>query len=259
MRNIALKSVDAVDRAVLAIGTDYAHGSLLNMHSHRRAQMLYGMSGLMEVETSDGAWVIPPFSGVWIPAGKPHQVRMQGVSTRSLYIEPAAVPRTGRHCEVLVVSALLHQLLLASADLPALYEEQGRDGALVQLLLHEIALAPTMPLFAPMPEDERLAGLCKAFMQSPHIRASPEDWARELCKSPRSFTRLFRQQTGMSFGAWRQQACLMAALSRLAAGASVTEVALDLGYDSPSAFSTMFKRQLGQPPSGFARALSPAH
>jgi len=253
MQNVSLDSVDAVARAVLAIGTDYPPGTVLDTHTHRRAQVLYGMTGLMEVETDDGAWVIPPYSGVWIPAGKRHRVRMQGVSTRSLYIEPAAAPREASHCEVLVVSPLLHQLLLASAAIPALYEEGGRDGALVRLILHEVRLAPTMPLFAPMPRDPQLARLCKAFLQTPHLRATPQAWAQQLHKSPRTFTRFFRQQTGMSFGAWRQQACLLAALAKLSSGASVTQVALDLGYDSPSAFSTMFHKRLGRSPSGFGR------
>ena len=254
MHNIPLDSVDAVARPLLAIATDYPPGTLLDTHTHRRAQMLYGMTGLMEVETDDGAWVIPPYSGVWIPAGKRHRVRMQGVSTRSLYIEPDAVPRAGALCEALVVTPLLHQLLLASLSMPALYDEQGRDGALAQLLLHEVGLAQTMPLFAPIPQDRPLAKLCKAFLRSPHIQAAPQQWAQQLHKSLRTFTRLFRQQSGMSFGAWRQQASLLAALPRLSAGQSVTQVALDLGYDSPSAFSTMFRKRLGRAPSDFIRA-----
>lgn len=72
-------------------------------------------------------------------------------------------------------------------------------------------------------------------------------------KSQRSFTRFFKQQTGLSFGAWRQQACLLAALPKLSAGASITAVALDLGYDSPSAFSTMSRKTLGRPPSDYVR------
>jgi quercetin dioxygenase-like cupin family protein len=88
-----LDSFDATDRPVLAIGTDYPPGTLLHTHSHRRAQFLYGATGVMEVGTDDGAWVVPPQRGVWIPAGKPHRVRMLGVSTRSLYIEPRAVRR----------------------------------------------------------------------------------------------------------------------------------------------------------------------
>ncbi len=256
MHNVPLDSVDAVARPVLAIGTDYPPGTLLDTHTHRRAQFLYGMSGVMEVETDDGAWAIPPYSGVWIPAGKRHRVRMQGVSTRSLYIEPASAPRPTGHCEALVVTPLLHQLLLASLDIPALYDEDGRDGALVRLLLHEVRLARTMPLFAPIPRDRQLARLCKAFLESPSIQATPQAWAQQSHKSLRTFTRFFQQQTGMSFGAWRQQACLLAALPRLSAGQSITQVALDLGYDSPSAFSTMFRKRLGQTPSDFVRMSS---
>lgn len=43
----------------------------------------------------------------------------------------------------------------------------------------------------------------------------------------------------------------MSALSRLAVGDSVTRIALDLGYDSPAAFSTMFRRVLGHAPSAW--------
>ncbi|KAA0011975.1 helix-turn-helix transcriptional regulator [Billgrantia pellis] len=251
MRNVALSSLDATPREVLAIGTDYPHGTLLETHSHRRAQFLYGMTGLMEVSTDDGAWVVPPYSGVWIPAEKPHRVRMLGVSTRSLYIEPQAAPRLVQHCEVLVVGPLLHQLLLASAEVPASYDETGRDGALLQLILHELRCAATLPLFAPLPRDPRLARLCAAFLHQPSIQTLPSDWAQRLNKSPRTFARFFRQQTGLSFGAWRQQACLLAALPRLNAGVSITAVALELGYESPSAFSTMFRKALGVTPSTF--------
>lgn len=56
----------------------------------------------------------------------------------------------------------------------------------------------------------------------------------------------------MSFGRWRQRARLLQALERLAQG-EVIDVALALGYDSPGAFATMFKRQFGQSPSAFFR------
>lgn len=254
MRNVSLDAFDTVARPVLAIGTDYLPGALLQMHSHRRAQFLYGATGLMEVGTDHGAWVVPPHCGVWIPAGQPHRVRMVGVSTRSLYIEPQAAPRKGTRCEVLQVTPLLRQLLLAAIDVPAAYDQRGRDGAMMQLILHELALAATLPFFAPLPREPRLAALCMAFLHRPQVHASPQDWARQLHKSERSFSRLFRAETGMAFGAWRQQACLLAALSRLSEGKAVTTVALELGYDSPGAFSTMFRKRLGRPPSAFAVA-----
>ncbi|TLP73513.1 helix-turn-helix transcriptional regulator [Pseudomonas nitroreducens] len=251
MLNIPLASVDDVDRAVLAIGTDYPLGTLLKPHAHRRAQFLYGMSGLMEVETEDGAWVIPPYSGVWIPAGKQHRVLMRGVSTRSLYIDPQVPVRDTLLCQALTVSPLLHHLLLASVEVPALHDESGRDGDLIRLLLHELRQAPSLPLFAPLPAHPRLLELCRDFLRAPAIDVTADLWASELHCSSRTFSRLFRQQTGLSFGAWRQQACLLAAVTRLAAGNPVTRVALELGYDSPSAFSSMFRRSLGVAPSSY--------
>ncbi|MBY4895788.1 helix-turn-helix transcriptional regulator [Cupriavidus sp. AU9028] len=251
MLNVLLETVDASRSVALPIRTDYPYGTLLETHSHRRAQFLYGTTGLMEVTTEEGAWVVPPYTGVWIPAGKPHGVRMNGVSTRSVFVLPEAVPRKSAACEVLLVSQLLHQLLLASADVPADYAPDSRDGALMTLILHELGRAPTLPLFAPIPPDAQLAALCVSLLAQPDVGVSPEDCARRLNKSPRTFARWFRQQTGMSFAAWRQQAILMSALSRLSAGAPVTEVALELGYDSPSAFSSMFRKALGTPPSAF--------
>ncbi|MBF2950771.1 helix-turn-helix transcriptional regulator, partial [Pseudomonas aeruginosa] len=93
--------------------------------------------------------------------------------------------------------------------------------------------------------------LCEAFLVEPDIRASAERWAGLLHTSLRSFNRTFRRYTGLSFGAWKQRACVVQALARLAGGETVTAIALDCGYESPAAFSTMFRRVLGQPPSAF--------
>ncbi len=119
MRNIAINDVDHLPRRVLGPGSDYPPDTLLPRHHHRRAQFLYAVNGLMKVETDDGQWLVPPFSGVWIPANKPHRVWMPGVSTHSLYIEPQDAPRAGVRCEVLQVSPLLHQLLLAALPVAA--------------------------------------------------------------------------------------------------------------------------------------------
>ncbi len=63
----------------------------------------------------------------------------------------------------------------------------------------------------------------------------------------------------MTFGRWRQQLRLLQAMQLLAAGRPVTAVALEVGYDSPSAFIAMFKRTLGTTPHRyFATAAKPA-
>ena len=138
--------------------------------------------------------------------------------------------------------------------MPLEYEEEGRDGALIKLLLHEIERANQLALKIPMPSHERLLGMCKAFLLTPDINTSPQAWADALFISVRTFNRLFREQTGLSFGQWRQRACAILALARLAEGHSVTIIAMEMGYDSPAAFATMFRRVTGRPPSFYLSA-----
>ncbi|MHC8410046.1 AraC family transcriptional regulator [Pseudomonas sp. Hz4] len=248
MRNVSIDLLDHTPRPVVAIGTDYSHGHSLPRHTHRRAQLLYGATGVMQVSTHDGNWVVPPQRAVWIPPGVAHEVLMLGVSTRSVYIEPAVVD-LGDRCQVISVSPLMRHLLMEAVEIPLEYDERGRDGTLIGLLLHELGRSTHLPLHIPLPVDARLLALCQGFVQQPDAHQSPQQWADQLHISLRTFNRLFRQQTGLSFSQWRQRACVVLALARLVVGEPVTRIALDFGYDSPAAFSTMFRRVLGQAPS----------
>ncbi|WP_296257897.1 MULTISPECIES: AraC family transcriptional regulator [unclassified Pseudomonas] len=252
MRNTSIDSFDSTPRPVIAIGNDYADGYVLRRHRHRRAQLLYGSTGVMKVSTEQGDWVVPPQQAVWIPPQLEHEVLMLGVSTRSLYIEPSAVPVSRQSCEVIGVAPLLRQLLIEAVELPLAYDLHGRDGVLMSLVLLEIERAHALPLHIPLPDEPRLLALCQRFLQHPDVHQSPQQWAQALFVSERSFSRLFREQTQMSFGQWRQHACVLLALSRLSRGESVTRIALDLGYESPAAFSTMFRRLAGCAPSQYS-------
>jgi len=253
MRNSHIDEYDKIDRDVVALGNDYAQGCVLPEHQHRRAQLLYGATGLMHVSTQAGEWVVPPQHAVWIPPNTSHRVKFVGVSTRSMYIEPlcAAALRDTTRCCVISISPLLRQLLIEAVDLPLLYASD-RDRSLVQLLLLELAAMPAREFDIPLPQHPALLAQCQNFLQAPTIHDSPDRWARALFMSSSTFRRHFLQQTGLSFSAWRQRACVVTALAMLVAGKSVNQVALSLGYDSSSAFSTMFRRVTGLVPSFYA-------
>lgn len=240
-------------RAVVGIGNEYPASYELAQHQHRRAQLVYAASGVIAVSTPQGAWVAPPERAVWIPGDTPHAVRMVGaVQTRSVLIEPDACRSLSRACQVIGIAPLLRQLLFAAATVPVDYDVDGRDGLVMRLLVAEIESAPLVPLAVPFPGHAALAQHCHSFLEHPRADDTIDHWAGALGMNRRRFTRLFRRETGMSFVQWRQQACLSAALPRLAAGDSVTAIALDLGYDSSANFSTMFKRVLGVPPSRYS-------
>ncbi|TSD89053.1 AraC family transcriptional regulator [Mycobacterium sp. KBS0706] len=246
---------EATPRAIVALGNDHPAHYVILPHRHRRSQLLYGSNGVLMARTEQGRWVVPPERAVWIPGGIIHDVQPIGaVSMRSVYVEPDAVPGLPTECRVVGVSPLMRSLLMEAVNLPLEYDLDGRDGLVMALILQEIARMPVLPLNLPLPGHAALAARCRRFLEGPTPHDTIDDWCGALGMSRRAFTRLFRQETGLSLSAWRQQACLFAALPRLAAGEAVTTVALDLGYDSAAAFTTMFKRLLGAPPSRYFAA-----
>lgn len=76
-------------------------------------------------------------------------------------------------------------------------------------------------------------------------------WARRAGLSERTLARLIARETGMNFGRWRQQFAVMFAVKWLAGGASIQEVANDLGYESIPSFATMFRKTTGVSPGRY--------
>ncbi|MEJ0039547.1 MAG: helix-turn-helix transcriptional regulator [Gammaproteobacteria bacterium] len=251
--------LQTIPRPLAALADEYAAGHVEPTHSHRRGQLLYACKGVMSVLTDAGGFIVPPQRAVWLPPGTPHEVRCRDrVSLRTLYIDPQSSPRLPRACCVLEVSELLRSLIIAAVDIPVEYDLGGREGRIMTLILDEIGIMPVAPLCAPMPADARLARICRSLFQEPAQNQNLLYWARAARMSRRTLTRTFRRETGMSFAAWRQHVRLLEALSRLATGQPVTAVALDVGYQSPSAFTARFRQTFGTTPTHYYAQASTA-
>ena len=70
----------------------------------------------------------------------------------------------------------------------------------------------------------------------------------------RTLERRFVVETGSSLGRWRLRLRLTRALELLAAGMSVSDAGLAVGYASTSAFVAAFKRELGSTPGRYFAA-----
>lgn len=240
----------AVPRPVAAMAKRFEDGFEVAPHAHERDQLLFSVSGIMRLKTEREAWIVPPDRAAYIPANTVHSVSISGqVEMRTLFIDDNPVQALPRALTVLEMSDLLRSLVLALVDEPVLYDESGRGGTIVRLILMEIARAQSFALFVPMPRDPRLQRLCSALLADPAIRLSLDGWAETAGASARTLARLFERELGMSFASWRQRVRLHNALEALSAGQSVAHVAHLSGYRSTSAFGAVFKRTFGLSPS----------
>ncbi|HEY3985416.1 helix-turn-helix transcriptional regulator [Cedecea sp.] len=239
-------------RPLVPFAHDYTHGATEPWHSHDCAQLLHTLSGVVRVETGQGIWVVPPGRGVWLPAGTQHRLQITGnVAARTLFIDPFARADLLAVCQVVQISTLLRELIITSLQLPEAYPAGSRAERIYELILDEIRAIAVLPFNLPEPQSPGLLALCRQIQAEPGKPWTNALAAERLNVSERTLLRHFRQQTGLAFSEWLRRARLMEALNRLALGQSVLRVALDLGYESHSAFSAMFRRTLGVSPSDY--------
>jgi AraC-like DNA-binding protein/quercetin dioxygenase-like cupin family protein len=234
-----------------ALSATYSSGYVLHPHAHASHQLLFASSGAMTVTGDRTSWMIPPGRAVLIPAGTLHAIRMWGeVAMRSLYF-PAGMPAPAFReptCRVISVSPLLRELILRVADLAALDSRNAVEAHIMSVLMDELQTAHIEPLLLPLPHDARALKVTECVLRNPSDGAPAADLARQSGLSTRTLERVFRAETGLRFGQWRQKARLLESVRVLAERGSVTDAALESGYSSVSAYIAAFKQTFGCTP-----------
>ena len=234
---------------VATLSYDFDHAHVIPEHSHPEDQLVFASRGVMTVRTSDGIWVVPPLRAVWIPAHTVHTIAMSGsVSMRTLYFLPRLARIPSRKCFVMNVSSLLKELILHACRFPMLNRKVSIEGRILEILLDQLEAAHSSPLQLPHPSDARAARVVQALLDDPGAQRTLTALCKECGASKRTVQRLWIAETKMTFAKWRQQLRLLHALQLLASGENVTGAALGSGYNSTSAFISMFRKQLGTTP-----------
>ena len=249
-------SLETLPRPVYPRSESLAAGSTSRAHAHPFGQLSFAGEGVLLVRTTSGSHVAPPQRAVWVPPGMAHEVAAsKRAEMRSLYIRCDQDVFCPPRCLVLSVTPLARELILAACTLPVHYDEQGPDGRLVAVLLDQLASLPVADLSLPWPQDQRLATICQTLTDTPDDARTARAFAQSAGMTERTLGRLFTAQTGLTFGNWRRRARLLASLSLLEAGHSVTTTAIECGYDSTSAFIAAFREAFGVTPGAFVRGV----
>lgn len=217
-------------------------------HQHAQGQLFVLHSGLISIHTEQRRHLLPPACIAWIPPWKLHGAEIhQTVLAQRWYInanwQQVSMPD---EIKMIRTSHFLSELMMLVSDL----HRQGDQAYLIYLacLADQLQRQPDLPLSLAMPTHPRLQTLCQYYMAHPHLNLSLDQMAEIACMSRRSLSRHFLAQTGNSLGLWLQRMRIILAMEKLALGQSVTQIALELGYQSLSAFIKQFRRHLGVSP-----------
>ena len=197
---------------------------------------------------------MPAGCGAWIPAGMRHALEptpTARVRTLYIYVDRSGPPsrtirRSAEGAKVDQIAVLaLSRLLSALVDH---IHQHGSDPHLVAVLVDQLAAQQPLPLFLPRLSSAIGQQVADALVADPADTPRIRDLAAQFGVSDRTLERAFAADAGMPLGEWRQRARIGRAIALLAGGLDVKDVALEVGYETPSAFVVAFKKYVGTTP-----------
>jgi len=240
--------------AVVVVTFPMPAGLVFDWHTHRDHQLAWAANGVLTVRTQASAWVLPPTRALWIPAGLPHETLSAGAATmRSAYVRPDRYPLDWTEPTPVSASALLCELIGYLEDRTLSADQRERGEAVLVDLLRPVAMTTVDVRW---PTDDRARQVADRLAASPADGRTLADWGHEVGASERTLARAFVAETGVSFGRWRTLMRIQRALTALAGGEPVGNVARRVGYDSDSAFVQAFQRETGVTPASYFRSSS---
>jgi AraC-like DNA-binding protein len=246
-------------------GTDRSYsGHKTAEFAHDAHQLTLAAFGTFSVSNNSGIWTVPEGSAAWIPAGTRHSIEpLPRAQTRTLYLSIRRPVRRSfseggsreaakaDHIVVLHVTPLMRAIVDHVCD-PKADRTAAGSKHLLAVVLDQLPQQRQLPLFLPGLKSPLALRVAKALASDPAGTPRIRDLAAELGVSARTLERAFAADARMSLGEWRQRSRMCRAIALLAAGGSVQDVALEVGYETPSAFVSAFKKSVGTTPGKIA-------
>ena len=233
-------------------GSSDRYGQLVDMHSHPEPKLLWTSSATVMVTTASRDWLVPPGFGMWLPSGCEHggSVIRPGEGS-AITFEPDHCPITWDRPTGVAVGPLLGELIAHMSQTGSNHPTRQAAEALMFTLLTPL---PSHDIQIAMPADPRLRTIAESLVADPGDQRELSLWADHVHTSVRTLSRLFVNETGLTFARWRTQVRIRAAIQMLLAGATVEATARAVGYRKTSAFIATFRRTTGQTPGAYVHS-----
>jgi len=246
-RSLPVFEAGAVEVPYVIAGMDelVSRDTVWEAHAHPTHELLWNVRGASTATVGTRTWTVTPTLGLWVPAGVVHTGHAPaGTWYRTAQFGIRAVPALADAPVAVEITPLLSLLLDRLAD-----ETLGVASRTLteQLVLDVLAPSPHQ-LLVQMPHSDLLRPIATAVSEFPADARSLPAWAELVGVSPRTVTRAFRSETGLSFARWQATVRAQRAALLLARGEDVEDVARVVGYRSVSAFGAAFRRTTGLTP-----------
>jgi AraC-like DNA-binding protein len=218
-------------------------------HQHPGHQLIYVSTGVLVAQTPAGSWVASRDRAIWLPAETWHEHRAYGTAViHAVGFDASNPPLDTSGPAIVAVTGLLRELLIALTDPGTPPPETDRIRA---VLCDRLRRTSQAPISLPAAQDPRLSCACAITLEHLETPQPLSALAGAAQTTERTLSRLFREETGMSYPQWRAQGRAIHAMILLAQGETVTDTGSLCGWSTSSAFIDSFRRVTGQTPGAY--------
>lgn len=228
-------------------------------HQHGKHQLVYAEGGVLYFRSEEYTLILPARFCAWIPSGSFHQLHS---TSTSLYLRILYFDRTADEepfyskLNVFPVSNLAREMILHTY----VWKPQDNDSEAQNVFFEAIRLQVpswgdrTIPLVLPVPDHSKLRAITDFIEGHAGENLQLNAAGKQFGVSERTLMRLFRKELGMTFSSYVRLARIIKSLELLAQpGASVTETAFAVGFESLGSFSDAFYRLMRIRPSEYLK------
>ena len=227
-----------------------------------RHYLLYAVRGAMRLEYDGTSWTLPPARAALIRAGEPIEVTIpQPMTTASVLFHCEFVESPSAALSVIDMTPLARALIAecsrwvdAEASLDDYALAMFRALAEATWALAERPSRAHMPTGRSAEVRRALAITADGMADEPRFDAI----AAQVGLASRSLARRFENELGMTWrGALRRLRVLRAIELLAGTERTVTQIAMDVGYSSLSAFEAAFRDLVGNSPTEYRAGFEP--